>query len=141
MIYNKEKILPLLAMVVLIIGIGATIYVTGQQSMTKYAEGTLLINGEHIDIQYLLQTVSYKTIETDDGEKTGIPIEEIIKETSILCPSCHTYTFIASDGYQQTVEWEHIQKGVFSEEYRVFFPGLAHAFWVRDIIEIKVESR
>lgn len=137
--YNKEKILPFLAMIVLILGIGATIYVTGQQSMMKEAEGTLLINGEYIDIHDLLQTASYKTIETDDGEKTGIPIEEIIKEASITCPSCYTYTFIASDGYQQTVEWEHVQKGVFSEEHRVFFPGLAHAFWVREIIEIKVE--
>jgi hypothetical protein len=136
---NKEKILPFLAIIIIMIGIGANLYVSGQQSMMKEQEGTLTINGEQVDIQYLLQTVSYKTIETDDGEKTGIPIEAIIQESSIPCPSCHSYTFVAIDGYQQTVEWENIQKGVFSDEHRVFFPGLAHAFWVRDVIEIKVE--
>ena len=137
----KEKILPILAMIVLIIGIGANLYVSGQQSMMKEAKGTLMVNGEYVDIAYLLQTVLAITIETDDGEKTGIPIGTIIQETAITCPSCHSYTFIASDGYQQTVGWGNIQKGVFSEEHQVFFPNLAHTFWVRDVIEIKVEPR
>jgi len=139
MIENKEKILPFIAMIVLIIGIGATFYVNAQQSMIAEYQEFITINGENIDTRQLFQTISLKTIETDDGDKTGIPIDAIINISSITCPSCNTYTFIASDGYQQTVEWLQIQKGVFTDKNQVFFPGLAHTFWVRNIIEIKVE--
>lgn len=139
MIDNKEKILPFFAMIILIIGIGASLYVHAQQSMIEDNQEFIIINGEMIHITQLFETISLKTIETDDGEKTGLPINEVINKSSITCPSCYKYTFIASDGYQQTVEWHHITKGVFTNENHVFFPNLAHAFWVKDIIEIKVE--
>ena len=136
---NKEKILPFLAIIVLIIGMSATLYVHAQQSTIETSTEMITINGSSYKISELFTNIPDETIETDDGAKTGIPTDEIINHCAIACPSCHTYTFISSDGYQQTVTWEHMQQGVLSEEIRVFFPDVAHAFWVRDIIEIEVD--
>jgi len=136
---NKEKILPFIAMIVLIIGMSATLYVHAQQSTIQNDTEMIIINESTYTLSELFASISSETIETDDGAKTGIPTDEIINHCAIDCPSCHTYTFISSDGYQQTVTWEHMQQGVLSEEIRVFFPDVAHAFWVRDIIEIEVD--
>ena len=41
--------------------------------------------------------------ETDEGEKSGISLKDLILKTGISCPSCYEYTIKAKDGYQQTV--------------------------------------
>lgn len=138
MTYNKGKTLPFFAMAVLIIGISATIYVHAQQSTVQHDPDSLIINDTVFQKTEFFSTLSIKTIETNDGEKTGIPLNQMIQHVGISCPSCHEYTFIASDGYQQTVTWEHMNKGVFTEEKSVFFPDLAHAFWVKNVIKIEV---
>jgi len=125
MTVNKEKMLPIFAMVILVIGISASIYVHAQQSQKTESQGRLFINKVSIDINELFSTFQLKAIETDEGEKIGISTDEIIQRNGIECPSCHSYTFVASDGYQQTVTWEYMQKGVLTEESRVFFPDLA----------------
>ena len=77
---------------------------------------------------------------TDDGEKTGISLDTLILDTGLENPETYEYTMKASD-YQQTVKWEHIQTGILSQEQmKVYFPTLAHAFWVHDIIEIEVKK-
>jgi hypothetical protein len=138
MTLKKEKILPIFAMFILMIGTITNIYVHAQKPQTTESNETLIINGLSIDINELFSMMQLKTIETDDGEKIGIPVDEMIQRNGITCPSCHSYTFIALDGYQRTVTWEYMQNGVFTEDSQVFFKGLPHAFWVSDIIEIKV---
>ncbi|RLF59539.1 MAG: hypothetical protein DRN27_02305 [Thermoplasmata archaeon] len=125
-------------MAVLIIGISASLYVHAQQSTIENDIDSVIINGIEFQTKDFFNKISIKTIETNDGEKTGIPLDEMLQYAGISCISCHEYTFKASDGYQQSVTWEHISKGVFTDEKSIFFPDLARTFWVINIIEVKV---
>jgi len=141
---GKEKLIPILAMAVLIIGIISTIFVNANESSEKLSDATIKINGNQYDFTQLNQYFKNITIETDDGEKTGIPLEKIISFSGINCPSCNKYTFIARDPYQQTVLWKDVKTGVltFDNKYnlRVYFPNLAHTFWVYNLKEIEVNK-
>jgi len=140
---GKEKLIPILAILVLIVGSSSSIYVYATQNKTTNihndSSNRIIIIGENeIQISYALENIEEITIETDDGEKTGIPIDELMVLSGIDCPSCHKYTIIAEDNYQKTVNWENMQEGILTKESRVYFPELAHAFWVRDVTEIEV---
>lgn len=137
---GKEKIIPLFAMTVLLIGIFSTLYVHATNSLIGTTGNYITLNNVQYRTTDLFETFTPLTIQTDDGEKTGIPLEEIIIFAGVSCPSCHTYYIIAADEYQQTVTWETMQTGIFTKDQRVYFPGLAHSFWVRNVIEIEVES-
>ncbi|MDG6219019.1 MAG: hypothetical protein QCI00_06225, partial [Candidatus Thermoplasmatota archaeon] len=99
----------------------------------------ILINNQSLEIQAIFDSLSNKTIQTNDGEKMGISLSELLNSTQLSCPSCHSYTIKAKDGYQQTVIWDDMQQGVLTMEKRVYFPHLAHAFWIRDVVEIEVK--
>jgi hypothetical protein len=137
---GNQNIIPLLAMVVLIIGSVSTIYVHANQSVHNYESESIIINNHSFEITTIFDIYSNITIETDIGEKTGISLSEILLSTEIDCPSCHSYTIKATDGYQQTVNWDDIQQGILTIEKSTYFPHLAHAFWVKDIKEIEVKE-
>lgn len=137
---EKQNIIPFLAMMVLLIGSISTLYVHANQTQQVIDDNTLLINNQAFNIQELFTTFSNTTIQTDNGNKTGILLSEIILSFSLDCPDCHTYLIKSSDGYQQTVDWDDIQQGILSLEKQVYFPHLAHAFWVRDVTQIEVNS-
>ncbi len=136
---RKQNIIPFLAMIILIIGSISTLYVHANQSSQSENLEIIIINNHSFEIQTLFEMFSNTTIETDDGEKTGILLSEILLSTDIDCPSCSSYIIKASDGYQQTVNWDDIQQGILTMEKRSYFPHLAHAFWVRDIVQIEVK--
>jgi hypothetical protein len=136
---NRERIIPFFAMIVLIIGIGSTLYIHATQSASN-TSAEIIINGSPVSTESLFKELSKETISTDDGEKIGIPLDRLIEYIGIVNPDKYQYSFIASDGYQQTVIWENMKRGIFTEDYRVFFLDLAHAFWVRNIIEIEVKE-
>ncbi len=138
---ERKNIIPFLAMTVLIIGSISTLYVHANQSLQTVNADSIIINDDPFQLQQLFTTYSNTTIETDDGIKTGIVLSEIITSLNLNCPSCHRYLIKASDGYQQTVDWNDMQQGILSNEKRVYFPHLAHAFWVRDVTEIEVQNR
>lgn len=135
MITGKEKIIPIIAMVVLFIGIFSTIYVDANQ----VEKDTIEINGRNFTLDQLFSDGVERTIETDEGEKTGISLENIIIKVGIGCVECYDYTIKAKDGYQQTVNWDILKTGILTDYKSVFFPDTAHSFWVRDVIEIEVE--
>jgi hypothetical protein len=136
---DKERIIPFVAMAVLLIGTFSTLYVHTTHSIGINDDTTIIINKVHYDLDTIFENYLPRTIQTDDGEYTGIALDELVINTGISCPSCHQYTHIASDGYKQTVSWKDMQQGVLSKDKRVYFPDLAHSFWVRDIIEIEVK--
>jgi len=144
MFTGKEKIIPILAMVVLLIGIFSTIYVNAIENDKKLPDNKLMINGNEYSFEKLSKNFQSVTIETDDGEKTGLPLEKIITYAGVNCPSCNRYTFKASDPYQQTALWTDVKTGIltYDEKYnlRVYFPNLAHTFWVYNLIEIEVNK-
>ncbi len=135
---EKQNILPLLAITVLLIASVSTLYVHATQTQHPIDPESITINDHSFAMQDLFQTFSNKIVQTDDGEKTGISLSDLLLTTDLDCPPCHSYILIASDGYQQTVAWEDMKRGILTYEKRSYFPHLAHAFWIRDIIEIEV---
>jgi hypothetical protein len=135
MLMGKEKLLPILAMTILLVGIFSTLFVHASQ----INKDTIIINGEEYTIDQLFLFGTTKSIQTDEGEKNGVSLESLITLTSVECSTCHEYTIKAKDGYQQTVPWNIMKTGVLTKEGRVFFPDTAHSFWVRDVIEIEVK--
>ena len=136
---EKQNIIPLLAITVLLIATASTVYVHATQNQQSIDSESIMINNQTFTMNTLMQSFTNMTIQTDDGEKTGIALSNLLLSTNLDCPTCHSYILISSDGYQQTVDWDDMQQGVLSLEKRVYFPNLAHAFWVRNIIEIEVK--
>jgi hypothetical protein len=135
MLMGKEKTIPIIAMIILLVGIFSTLYVHA----TQVNKDTILINEKEYTIEHLFLIGAKKTIQTDEGEKYGVSLEDLILKTSIDCSKCHEYTIKAKDGYQQTIPWNIMKTGVLTKEVRVFFPDTAHSFWVRDVVEIEVK--
>jgi len=134
MLTGKENRITFLAIIVLSIGIISALYVNASQTN----KDTITINGDEYSFDELSMISSIITIQTNDGEKTGYSLEDIIQYTGISCTNCHEYTIKAADSYQQTVSWSVMKTGILTEENRVFFPDTPHSLWVRDIIEIEV---
>ena len=131
---GKEKIIPILALIILIIGGTSSAYVL----MSQIDKETISVYGNEYTIDQLLFMGETKTIQTIEGEITGASLEDLIPKLGIGCPSCSEYTIKAKDGYQQTIEWEIMKTGVLSDEKKVYFPDTPKKFWVGDIVEIEV---
>ncbi len=144
MTLGKEKIIPLLAVTVLFLGIISTIYVNANENDKNLPENIILIYGTEYSIEELFANFENITIDTDDGKKTGLPLEDIISYSGVPCPSCNKYTFLANDNFKQTVLWKDVKTGILAYEKkyntRVYFPNLAHTFWVYNLIEIEVNN-
>ena len=132
---GKEKLIPIFAMIVLLIGTFSAIYVNA----TQVDKDTITINGEEYTIDQIFSIARSKEIETDEGMKSGISLEDLMIKVGISCVSCSKYTFKAKDGYQQTVDFEILKSGILTDYSRVYFEDTAHALWVSDVIEIEVK--
>lgn len=132
---GKEKIIPILALIVILISGTSTAYIY----VTQIDKETITIYGEEYTIEQLFFMVEQKTIQTVEGKKTGISLDDMISKIGISCPSCYNYTIKAKDGYEKTVDWDIMSTGILDDSYRVYFLDTPKAFWVRDIIEIEVK--
>lgn len=140
MIIGKDKLIPVLAIIVLFIAVGSTIYV--QATKTEITEeNVILVNGNKYLLNELFEKIEKRTIQIDGDEYFGIALDRLISYSGVTCGSCNTYTIKAVDPtpYQQTVKWENMQKGVITEYSRVYFPDIARAFWVYNVVEIEVK--
>ena len=97
---GKEKIIPILAFVILIIAGTSQAYVFIKQNEKE----TITINYEEYTVDQLFIIGETKTIQTIEGEKSGVSFEDLMNKIGKECTDCNTYTIIGSDGYQQTVE-------------------------------------
>ncbi len=132
---GKEKTIPIFAMIILIVGTTSAIYVHS----TMIRKDTITIEGLEYTIDNLFEMAISKTIETDEGEKTGVALDDIIIKIGVNCPSCNEYIFIGEDRYQQTVSWELMQQGILSKDRTIYFPDTPHAFWVKNVVKIEVK--
>jgi len=139
MLFNRGKIIHILAISVIILGIISTVYVNAYKEANNNSN-EIVINGQNYDISSIFSNINEIQIKTDDGTKTGIPLNQLINFTQEKCPSCFKYQIIGSDGYKQTVNWEDMELGIFTIDKIAIFPHLAHSFWVNDIIEIEVNK-
>jgi hypothetical protein len=138
MIMGKDKLIPVFAMILLIIGIFSAIYVHA----TMVNKKTITIQGEEYTIDQLFSIGETKTIQTVEGEKTGVALDDLILKIGMGCPSCYNYVFKGGDGYQQTISWDLMEKGVLSKNRKIYFPEstkTAKGLWVKDIVEIEVK--
>lgn len=136
MFVDRGKIIHILAIFVIIIGIISTILVNAYKEEENSNEITII--GKSLDISIIFSNIDEIHINTDDGIKKGIPLDEIISYTGEPCPSCFKYQLIGSDGYKQTVNWDDMKNGIFTINKKAIFPHLAQSFWVKDIIKIEV---
>jgi hypothetical protein len=132
---GKEKLIPILAMSVLLIGISSAIYVQA----TQVDKDTISINGHEYTIDQLFSMGAMRTIKTDEGEKMGLALDDLMSKVGLGCLSCHSYVIKAKDRYQQTISWDIMQTGILTDYSRVYFPDTAHTFWIRDVVEIEVK--
>jgi hypothetical protein len=128
---TKNKWVPIIAAVVLLIAIGASVYGYLQQSDA----GSVEINGTTYSSNELMEMGSERTV----GEYSGAALSEVVISAGVAAPEAKQYTLIAADGYQKTVTWENMQNGILTPELMSVFSDLAKAFQVKDIIEIKAE--
>lgn len=133
---GKEKIIPILALIILIISGAAQAYVY----VTQVDKDTISINGNSYTIEQLFFIGKSKTIQTVEGEKTGVSLEDLISKVGIGCPSCYKYTIKGNGNYEKTVDWEILKTGVLADNKKVYFPDTPKNLWVGDIYEIEVKD-
>ena len=128
---TKNKWIPIVAAVVLVIAIGASVYAYMQQQ----SAGSVSINGTTYSAKELMEMGSERAVE----EFSGAALDEVVVSAGVDGPEAKEYTIIAADGYQKTVTWENMQNGILTPDLMSAFSDLAKAFRVKDVIEIKAE--
>jgi len=126
------RALPILAIIVLMVGVGSSIYVNSQ----KNSSTSITINNEEYCVSQFSEMVEEKSIEAD----AGFPLDQLINKIGVASPETHEYTIIGSDGYQKTVTWENMQAGIITKGRESVFPDLPKAYRIKEIVEIKVEE-
>ena len=136
MTISKGRIIPLIAICVLLIGSFSSIYVFAVNTNYATNHDVIIINDEEFSLEYLFSNVPQRNF--DSMNVSGIALDNIFISININCPSCHSYKIIGKDGYSQTVNWENMQNGLLTYEKKVIFSDLPKAFNVKDVVEIEV---
>lgn len=133
---GKEKLIPILALIVLLIGSGSTVYVYATQPVIKVDLDNITIYNKEYTIEELFSTVEPRVF--DSMNFSGIALDDLIIKAGVECPSCNSYTITGEDGYQKTVTWENMRNGLLTADKMTVFSDLPKAFRVRDVVEIGV---
>ena len=132
---GNERLIPIIAIAVLLIGSLSSVYVYAMQNDSDYIE----INETEYTLDQLFFLGKQITIESNSEIFSGIALDDLMKKTGVANPESYDYTIIASDGYQKTVKWENMENGIITEEGQSIFSDLAKAFRIKDIMEIEVK--
>ncbi len=127
---GKEKLLPIIALLILLIGTGSSAYVFVTTVDSEYID----INGQEYTIDQLLFIGEEREFETF----FGVALDDIIIKIGVSNPNEHEYTLIAADSYQKTVKWENMKNGLLTKDRISIFSDLPKSFRVRDIVKIEV---
>ena len=129
---GKEKLIPFIAIAIIILGASANAYVyINQKDATS-----ITINEQDYTINQLFSLTIPR--EFKELEFSGIALDALINKVGIAYPESKDYTIIGNDGYQKTVKWENLQNGLLTEDGMVVFSDLPKAFRVKNIVEIGV---
>jgi len=140
MIMGKEKIIPVLALVIILIGSISTVYVNAireDDSVENADTDTITIYNNQYTIEQIFSMAETRNFE--DLNFSGVALDDLIIEIGVECPECYTYTIIAEDGYQKTVNWENMQNGIITIDKMTVFTDLPKAYRVKDVVEIEVK--
>ena len=130
---GKDRLLPIFALLILLIGSVSSIYVYATQATTD----TLLVNRQHYTIDQLFSLTKPRTF--NESQYSGIALDDLMLKTGVSQPEQHTYTLKGVDGYEKTVTWENMKNGLLTKESESVFSDLPKAFRVKDIITIEVK--
>jgi hypothetical protein len=128
---GNDRLIPIFALFILLIGSVSSIYVYATQVTTN----TLLVNGQHYTIDQLFTLAKPRMV----NDSTGIALDDLMLKTGVSEPEQHRYTLKGSDGYEKTVIWENMKNGLLTKESESIFSDLPKAFHVKDIITIEVK--
>jgi len=130
---GKDRLLPIFALLILLIGSVSSIYVYATQATTN----TLLVNRQHYTMDQLFSLTQPRTF--NESQYSGIALDDLMRKTGVSQPEQHTYTLKGVDGYEKTVTWENMKNGLLTKESESVFSDLPKAFRVKDIITIEVK--
>jgi len=128
---GKEKIIPIIAIAILLIGTFSSIYVYATQVNTD----TISINGESYTVDDIFSIAEPRSFESLNF--SGVALDDLILKTYNDCASCHEYTITGEDGYQKTVTWNDMKNGLLTKDGRAVFSDLPKAFRIRDVVKIE----
>lgn len=92
---GKTKLIPILAVIILLVGIGSSIYVNS----TKIDSQQITVNGKKHNIDQLFEISEKRSLEAE----FGIALDKLIVVNGVTNPEMFEYTIIGADGYQKTV--------------------------------------
>ena len=127
---GKEKLLPIVALIIILIGAGSSAYVYASTIGSEYIN----INGQ----DYTIDQLSFIGEERKFETFSGVALDDLIIKIGVPNPEKHEYTIIAADSYQKTVNWENMKNGLLTKDRVSIFSDLPKSFRVRDIVKIEV---
>jgi len=130
---EKDRLLPIFALLILLIGSASSIYVYATQATTN----TLLVNGQHYTINQIFSLAKPRSF--NESQYSGIALDDLMLKTGVSQPEQHKYTLKGADGYEKTVTWENMKNGLLTKDSESIFSNLPKAFRVKDIITIEVK--
>jgi hypothetical protein len=130
---GKDRLLPIFALLILLIGSISSIYVYATQATTE----TLLVNGQHYTMDQLFFLTQLRSF--NESQYSGIALDDLMLKTGVPQPEQHKYTLRGADGYEKTVTWENMKNGLLTKESESVFSDLPKAFRVKDIATIEVK--
>ncbi|MDG6224912.1 MAG: hypothetical protein QCI82_05295 [Candidatus Thermoplasmatota archaeon] len=124
-------ILAVLALIILIGSFSALVY----NAMSTEETDVLIVNDKEYDWGSLERDLPM----IEHEGRTGISLVALLEDAGVKDVGSRSFRFIGADGYRKEVPGEDIGNGfIVIEEKKVVLPGMAKAFWVRDIVEIEV---
>jgi hypothetical protein len=130
---GKDRLLPILALILLFIASSSSLYVYASQTTT----GSVQVNRQHYTIDQLFSLAIPRMF--NDSQYTGIALDDLMLKTGVSNPEQYTYTLRGSDGYEKTVTWENMRNGLLTKDRESIFYDLPKAFRVKDIVTIEVK--
>ena len=131
---GKEKLLPIAALIIILIGAGSSAYVYASTIGSEYIN----INGQDYTIDQLFFIGDQKNLKSNDEVFSGVALNDLIIKIGVPNHKKHEYTIIAVDNYQKTVKWENMENGLLTKDGMSIFSDLPKSFRVRDIVKIEV---
>lgn len=132
----RERLVPIFAILILVIGFFSSLYVYAFDDNDKILGEKIAVNDVSFNVISLFENGESRNFE--ELNESGVALDYIIIVSGVTCPSCNSYRIIGVDGYSQTVTWENMQNGLLTLDKRVIFPDLPKAFNIRDVVKIEV---
>jgi hypothetical protein len=129
---DKKKLIPAIAIIILLIGSFSSIYVFATQTN----ESNITINEQKYSIDQIFFIAEPRSFNALNF--SGVALDDLILKVGVGFTNNREYTIVGSDGYQKTVNWENMENGLLTYEKMVVFSDLPKSFRVKDVVNIEV---